>query len=87
MNIIRTMNLKFIDIRDINGRQSGFTVHKDTVAVRGMLEHGTEFTKKEMMKLAYQIATTCADVTKHNSSLHVQNDLDTTEERELNCKG
>ena len=47
--------MKHIDIRDINGRQSGFTVHEDTVTVRGVLEHGAEFTMNEFRKLAENI--------------------------------
>ncbi len=69
--------MKEIDIRDTKGRQSGFTVYEgqDRAVVRGVLEHGTEFTKGEMMRLAYQIATTCG------------NTFDTDEERaKLNCR-
>lgn len=47
--------MKFIDIRDTSGRQSGFTVHEDTVTVRGVLKHGTEFTMDEFRQLAKNI--------------------------------
>jgi hypothetical protein len=47
--------MRFINICDTSGQVSGFTVHEDTVTVRGVLEHGAEFTMNEFRQLARNI--------------------------------
>ena len=55
------MAIEFIDIRDIEGRLSGFNIEthgdKVVVVVRGVLTHGTVFEASEFLEFALDSVT------------------------------
>ncbi len=57
--------VRFIDIRDTSGRQSGFTLMDGKVYVRGVLENGAEFTETEFRLLGKQIEKMLDTPMKH----------------------